>query len=142
MSRRERLTALLAHTLLLWYRLRLALPVPGRSRLLLHRLVAWQDTGTSARTAEARGLGDLFRRTVARAPVAAPCLPRSLALARLLRIHGLESGLRVGLRQTRDQLVGHAWVEHHGVAVGDDEAFVRTFRPLCVAGQPRLGETQ
>jgi len=139
-SRRERLTAVLAHALLLWYRLRLALPLPGRSRLLLRRLVAWQDAGTSARAAEARGLGDLFRRAVARAPVAAPCLPRSLALIRLLRLHGLEAGLRVGLRRTDGRLVGHAWVEHHGVTVGDDEGFVRAFHPLVLVAQARPGE--
>ena len=72
--------------------------------------------------------------------VAASCVPRSLALIRLLRLNGLAAGLRVGLRRTDGRLVGHAWVEHNGVTVGDDVALVRAFHPLVLVGQARPGE--
>src|SRR3954468_13204462 len=42
------------------------------------------------------------------------CLVRSLALQRLLRRHGIESRLRIGVRKRRAVIEAHAWVEHEG----------------------------
>ena len=140
MNGRERITASLARALVAWYRLRLALPRPvGGLPLLRRRLLAWTDAGRSAGEGEARALAELFRRALAEPPRAAPCVPRSLALVRLLRLHGFPAGIRIGLRHGGAAVVGHAWVEHHGVAVGEDEAFVQGFRPLRVSGQTGLG---
>ena len=139
MSLRASPTLALACGLVAWYRFRVALPRPlGGHSLLLRRLEAWTDEGAAGQDAvEARRLAELFRRAVARGPIAASCIARSLALARLLRLHGLRAGLRIGWRGTCGSVAGHAWVEHGGVAVAEDEAFVRTFHPLCLTGRPR-----
>jgi Transglutaminase-like superfamily len=47
------------------------------------------------------------------------CLPRSLTLWWLLRRHGVESELRIGVRRDGEQLVAHAWVVCHGTVIGE-----------------------
>ena len=44
----------------------------------------------------------------------ATCLPRSLALWWLLRCHGLEANLRIGVKLVDKGLAAHAWVELQG----------------------------
>lgn len=142
---REAGTIALAAALLAWYRLRFALPRPlGGYGLIGRRLEAWAD-GDGTRARGDRGQGDagrlagLFRRAAGRRTLAAGCAPRSLALARFLRLHGLPARMRVGLRRAGDRLAGHAWVEHDGRVVGDDPAFVRRFAPLDSRRRSRGG---
>jgi len=47
------------------------------------------------------------------------CLTRSLLLGWLLRRHGVESQLRIGVRLNQGALDAHAWVECDGVPVND-----------------------
>ena len=47
------------------------------------------------------------------------CLPRSLTLCWLLRRHGVESELRMGVRRDGEGLVAHAWVVCHGTVIGE-----------------------
>jgi hypothetical protein len=49
------------------------------------------------------------------------CLPRSLTLWWLLRRHGIESELHVGVRRHGEHIVAHAWVVCHGTAIGETE---------------------
>lgn len=49
------------------------------------------------------------------------CLPRSLTLWWLLRRHGVESELHIGLRRDGEHLAAHAWVVCHGTAIGESE---------------------
>jgi hypothetical protein len=47
------------------------------------------------------------------------CLTRSLTLWALLLRRGVETNLRVGFRKSEGKLEGHAWVEHHGIALNE-----------------------
>jgi hypothetical protein len=140
---REGLIVALAGALIVWYRLRLALPGPwGGHRLLGRRLESGEGSSAAGRNVSrprAARLGELFRRAAAQALVSAPCGPRSLALARLLRLHGLGAEVRIGLRRAGGALAGHTWVEHDGVPVGDDATFVRAFTPLRLVRRPHRG---
>jgi hypothetical protein len=55
------------------------------------------------------------------------CLPRAVALRRLLRLHGLDAELALGLRKTPEGLGGHAWVVYHGSVLERDGALAGTF---------------
>ncbi len=47
------------------------------------------------------------------------CLQRSLVLWWLLRIQGLESDLRIGVRKQAGRFEAHAWVEYAGEVLND-----------------------
>ena len=59
--------------------------------------------------------------------VSVPCLPRSLALASVLRHYGFAARIEIGMRRSDRGLLGHAWVERDGRVVGDADSFVRSF---------------
>jgi hypothetical protein len=142
---RDGLVVALASALLIWYRLRLALPAPlGGLRLLRGRVESEPDAAWSpeaAGAARSLHLVSLFRRAAAHAVVGRSCLPRSLALSRLLDLYGLPSRVRIGLRQTDEGFAGHAWVEHHGAVIADRDEFVRAFAPLSF-GHPCLEDAE
>lgn len=75
----------------------------------------------------ARALAAVGRR------VPSTCLHRALALVWLLRAHGLGAVLRIGVR-TGD-FAAHAWVEHEGVVLLDEDAsrFVPFDTPILVS---------
>jgi hypothetical protein len=136
----------LASGLLAWYRLRLALPLPiGGTALVHRRLLASAassskgDSAPGAASARLRRLVEVFRRAADAAVLGAGCQPRSLALARLLQLHGLRARIRVGVRRSPEGFTGHAWVEHHGAVVSEREDFVRTFLPFPL---PRAAEAE
>jgi hypothetical protein len=132
----------LSSVLLVWYRVRLALPAPfGGYRLLQRRVGAKADPGLqpgpeeSTRVARIAGL---FRQAAENAVAGQSCAPRALALARLLTLHGVPAEVRIGMRRTDEGFGGHAWVEHRGTVVGDQNDFVSTFAPLLSGRPPRL----
>jgi hypothetical protein len=55
------------------------------------------------------------------------CLPRAVALRRLLRLHRLEAHLALGLRPGSQGLKGHAWVVYDGAALNEDAGFLGSF---------------
>jgi hypothetical protein len=55
------------------------------------------------------------------------CLPRSLALRRILARRGIASDVRIGVQTADGVLLAHAWVECQGRALNDDERTVATF---------------
>ena len=56
------------------------------------------------------------------------CLVRSLAVHRMLRRRGIESSaLRIGVRLEHGSLLAHAWVELHGMVIGDAPHHVASF---------------
>lgn len=59
------------------------------------------------------------------------CLPRSLALQALLRRHGIEADLRIGVRREGGELQAHAWVERAGSPVGEPADVELRFQPLA-----------
>ena len=68
-------------------------------------------------------------------PFATTCLDRALALFRLLRAEGLAAELRIGVRTSEGALEAHAWVEHNGVVLLDEEAsrFVAFDAPVLIS---------
>ena len=71
----------------------------------------------------ALGAARAMQRAANRLPLRAKCLDRSLALVWLLSSRGLASTLQIGVRKTEDAtLAAHAWVEHDGVVLLDDDA--------------------
>lgn len=52
-------------------------------------------------------------------PIDANCLARSLVLKRLLDRQGIDTDLRIGVRQYEGDFEAHAWVEHEGRVVND-----------------------
>jgi hypothetical protein len=49
------------------------------------------------------------------------CLDRSVFLWFVLRLHGIESDLRIGITPNADTIDGHAWVELDGAVLNDAE---------------------
>jgi len=151
-SFREAAVVALSLVLLVWYRLRFALPAPlGRHSLLHRRMLAWGGrSGRSApvlESAVARASERLsclersFLRALEQAPATrGSCVPRSLALVRLLRLHGFAAEIRVGMRRAGRGFAGHAWVVHHGSVIAQGSEFVGSFVPLLLA--PAGGHTR
>lgn len=50
-----------------------------------------------------------------RSPMESTCMARALALHWLLRLRGMESSLRIGVRKRGESLEAHLWVEHGGL---------------------------
>jgi hypothetical protein len=104
---------------------RLALKTLGFRRTV--RLVRWRAARIGARPA--RFTPVLAARAVAIAgaffPGRAVCLEQSLALYLVLKRLGHEATLRIGVQPY--PFLAHAWVEHHGVPVLEDEETVARF---------------
>ena len=64
--------------------------------------------------AEATTISRLVSLAADRGPVAATCLSQSLALWLLLRRHGVEADICLGVRGGSVHPHGHAWVEYQG----------------------------
>ncbi len=62
------------------------------------------------------------------------CLPRALALQRMLAQRGIPSVLRIGVRKEAATFTAHAWVEVEGRALGEPEAIEERFRALLPLG--------
>lgn len=61
------------------------------------------------------------------------CLPRALALQRMLARRGIAAALRIGVRKEAGTLAAHAWVEVGGLALGEPEEIAERFRALLPA---------
>ncbi len=62
-------------------------------------------------------------------PVANSCLHRSLALWWILRRRGFDTAIQFGARKKDGVFEAHAWIEHDGVVISDDQG-AREFVPL------------
>ena len=63
-------------------------------------------------------------------PCRASCMVRSLTLQGLLKRHGLQGQLRLGVRKAGSQLEAHAWVEHQGRPLMEPADVSRAFVPF------------
>jgi hypothetical protein len=66
----------------------------------------------------------------------ATCLRQSLALWWLLRYHGIESNLRIGVKSVDSGLEAHAWVELQGQPLNDALDVHQHFSPFSQAIVP------
>ena len=65
------------------------------------------------------------------------CLSRSLTLWWLLRCQGISPDLRIGVRQEDGQFQAHAWVEHKGFPLNEDERIHERYAVFEQAILPR-----
>lgn len=79
----------------------------------------------AARNLEAHAIARLVQAATRRYAGPDSCLIESLVLWWLLRRHGFDGALRIGVRKQAGQLQAHAWVELQGQALNDaGEGFV------------------
>jgi hypothetical protein len=64
------------------------------------------------------------------------CLPQSLALWWLLRCHGIEANLHIGVKSINKGLEAHAWVEFQGQPLNDASDVHQHFSPFGRAIAP------
>lgn len=105
----------------------------------------WRRRGLATDFARAEPLARTLRNVANRSPIQIKCLDRSLALMWLLRAHGLTAAMRIGVERpgaaggkaeaSSLELEGHAWVEHDGKVLADDEAgnFIPFDAPVLVS---------
>lgn len=122
-----------------WWRL---LAAAVRLRLAPRRTLAAALAGAEPPAAggASAGIAQPVALAVARAAAhhLAPmtCLPRALALQRMLAYRGILSALRIGVRKDLgggSGIAAHAWIEVAGRALGEPEAIEERFRPLLPA---------
>lgn len=65
------------------------------------------------------------------------CLPRSIALRRMLAGHGVAARVRIGVRREAGVLAAHAWVEVAGRAIGEPEPVEERFVAMLGSGEGR-----
>jgi hypothetical protein len=87
-----------------------------RTRALLSRLAR---EGRARETLDAQAIARLVAIAARHGPLRARCLSASLTLEALLRRHGLDGELRLGVRRHEGRFEAHAWIEHRGVALSD-----------------------
>jgi hypothetical protein len=98
----------------------------------LQRFQGWLDRVPVAQReplshAEAAALGVAVNRAANHVFGPATCLTRSLLLRWLLRLFGMSSDLRSGVRLEGDGLLAHAWVEKDGIPLNDRPEFVARY---------------
>ena len=130
LSAPERRELLLA--LVLLPAIEIALRVGGLR--LVHRAIGPKSCtrGDSGRRG-ALGAPELARLVAAAArwgPCRPSCMVRSLTLQCLLKRHGLDSQLRLGVRKAGRRLEAHAWVEHQGRPLIEPANVGQNFAPF------------
>jgi hypothetical protein len=88
----------------------------------LRRLVGAEPKGLGTSAADAEERARALTAMARRLPIGITCLHRALALVWLLRTDGLAAALRIGVRPRDGALAAHAWVEHDGVVLLDEDA--------------------
>jgi hypothetical protein len=81
-------------------------------------------------TLDAQQLARLVAAAARWGPWRASCMVRSLTLQCLLKRHGLESRLRLGVRKAGKSLEAHAWVEHQGRPLNEPANVSQNFAPF------------
>jgi hypothetical protein len=90
-----------------------------RMQMLLSRLVVATPSQVDLPAAEA--LARIFYSAVRKSFLPYSCLGQSLVFQWLLRRQGLAADLRIGVAKTNGLFTAHAWVEHRGVALEENE---------------------
>ncbi|HJU72193.1 MAG TPA: lasso peptide biosynthesis B2 protein [Gemmatimonadaceae bacterium] len=76
-------------------------------------------------------LGDAVRRAARYGVFRPACLVRAIALRQLLATDGIRGAvIRVGVKQSEEGMLAHAWVELDGDVIGDTPEHVRQYAPL------------
>ena len=104
--------------------------------------LAGENRSAGADLVRARASALCVRRAADHGAYRANCLDQSLALWWLLRLQGIGSEIRIGVRKDA-QLEAHAWVEVISIVVNDRDDVGSSFAPFTgpifsVSGQARL----
>ncbi len=107
------------------------LPLPA----VLAACDRWPVVGTGRATPN--GLAARVRRWLrhGRGPWASTCLTRSLVLYVLLRQHGYDPHLSVGVAGDATSFVAHAWITLSGIPLAEPVDRVARYLPLLVHGE-------
>jgi hypothetical protein len=112
-----------------------------RTQLVLLRLAPTLDLPGDAkeptRKEQALGFARLVRAAATHGPYRANCLKQSLVLWWLLRLSGIPSDLRIGVRKAPAGLEAHAWIECAGRPLNDRQDVPLRFAPFQRAIGPR-----
>lgn len=112
------------------------LPATGLALRVGGLRLAWRalglDTPSPVRrgTLDARQLARLVAAASRWGPFRCSCVGRSLVLQAMLKRHGVESQLRLGVRKDGMRLAAHAWVEHQGRPLIDAADVGENFAPF------------
>ena len=95
------------------------------------------ESAPRARSSEAGGTAAQVTRAVGRAAAhhlrPMTCLPRSIALQRMLARRGIASRMQIGVSKeggAPSGITAHAWIEVDGEPVGEPQAIEERFLPL------------
>ena len=86
------------------------------------------NTSTSSAPLSSQACATVLGAVTRRAFPRTKCLLRSIALAWLLRRHGIASELRIGVRTQDGRLDAHAWVEAADMVINDSAEVRDTYR--------------
>lgn len=109
---------------IVWVRIEMSISAPS---LILSRCTRRADTADARHSPLQIGL------SVERAAKLIPgttCLPKALAVAAMLRSHGYESHLRLGLKEQAGRVAAHAWVEVGGEVILGASCNMSDFKKL------------
>lgn len=97
---------------------------------ILAHLRTFTDEGgraTTAKTAEEGAIAATFRRIQRILPSTTQCLPRSIAIAAMLRDHGCNPTVIIGVQLP---ISAHCWVQCEDRVIGDTLDRVAAFQPI------------
>lgn len=77
----------------------------------------------------ARATAQAVAAAAARGPYHANCLERSLLVWWMLRWQGIPSRLKIGVRREGQTLKAHAWIEHGGNVINDQDDIAAWYTP-------------
>jgi Transglutaminase-like superfamily len=95
----------------------------------IDRIATTTDNGQRT-TDQRRVIANLVRAAASHGPYRANCLKQSLALWWLLRLKGIESALRIGVRKAPAGVEAHAWIECSGRPLNDHEDVLLLYPPF------------
>lgn len=86
---------------------------------------------------QARRDTQLFSAVTRRIPLPLKCLGRSLALCWLLRWHGADAEIHIGVRKSNQGLDAHAWVQIGDLVINDSEDVTERYTGLSLSYSDR-----
>jgi len=100
---------------------------------VLERLTSVAPKSCEYSQAEARKDTQLFSAVTKRLPLPLKCLGHSLALCWLLRWHGADAAVHIGLRKDNQGLDAHAWVQIGNLVINDSEDVAERYTRLSLS---------
>lgn len=100
---------------------------------VMERLTSVTPKSSEYSPEEARRDTQLFSAVAKRFPFPLKCLKRSLALCWLLRWHGADAALHLGVRKGYQGLDAHAWVQIGDLVMNDSKDVTERYTRLSLS---------